>query len=40
LVKEAIPTLIKVIVENDKDEIVTDVAWALSYLSDAAKENI
>ena len=40
LVKRAIPSLIKVITENDSEEIITDISWALSYLSDGAKENI
>ena len=40
MVKRAIPTMIKVIVENDKEEIITDVCWALSYLSDGAKEKV
>jgi importin subunit alpha-6/7 len=39
-VKGAIPTLIKVLVENDKEDIITDVCWALSYLSDGAKERV
>ena len=38
--KGAIPTLIKVLVENDKEDIITDVCWALSYLSDGAKERV
>lgn len=38
--KRAIPSLIKVITENDSEEIITDISWALSYLSDGAKENI
>lgn len=40
LVKRAIPSLIKVITENDSEEIITDISWALSYLSDGAKESI
>jgi len=40
LVRRAIPTLIKVLVENDKDEIITDICWALSYISDGAKDRI
>jgi hypothetical protein len=40
LVKRAIPSLIKVITENDSEEIITDISWALSYLSDGARENI
>lgn len=40
LVKRAIPTLIKVLVENDKEDIITDICWALSYLSDGVKERI
>ena len=40
LVRHAIPTLIKVLVENDKEDIITDICWALSYLSDGAKDRI
>jgi importin subunit alpha-1 len=40
LVRRAVPTLIKVLVENDKEDIITDICWALSYLSDGAKERI
>ena len=40
LVRRAIPTLIKVLVENDKEDIITDICWALSYLSDGVKERI
>lgn len=40
LVRDAIPTLIKVLVENDKEDIITDICWALSYLSDGAKDRI
>jgi importin subunit alpha-1 len=39
-VKRAIPSLIKVLVENDKEDIITDTCWALSYLSDGNKERI
>lgn len=38
--RRAVPTLIKVLVENDKEDIITDICWALSYLSDGAKERI
>jgi len=37
LIRKSIPTLINVLVQNDKDDIITDVCWALSYLSDSAK---
>ena len=40
LVRRAIPTLVKVLVENDKEDIITDICWALSYLSDGAKERV
>lgn len=40
LVKRAIPSLIKVLVENEKEDIITDICWALSYLSDGNKERI
>jgi len=40
LVRRAIPCLIKVLVENDKEDIITDICWALSYLSDGERERI
>ena len=32
--KRSIPSLTKVLIENDSDEILTDIAWAFSYASD------
>ena len=32
--KRSIPSLTKVLIENDADEILTDIAWAFSYASD------
>ena len=32
--------MIKVLVENEKEDIITDICWALSYLSDSAKDRI
>jgi len=32
--KRAIPSLTRVLIENDSDEILTDIAWAFSYASD------
>jgi len=29
LIRKSIPTLINVLVQNDKDDIITDVCWAL-----------
>ena len=40
LVRRAIPSLIKVLIENDKEDIITDICWGLSYLSDGVKERI
>jgi len=40
MVKKAVPTLIKILVENDKEDIITDVCWALSYLSDGGKDRL
>lgn len=40
LVQRAIPSLIKVLIENDKEDIITDICWALSYLSDGNKDRI
>ena len=38
--QRAVPTLIKVIIENDNPDIIADICWALSYLSDGAKKKI
>jgi len=40
LVKVAIPSIVKSLVQNETEEIITDTSWALSYLSDGAKERI
>lgn len=40
MVRNAIPALSKVLIENDKEDIITDICWALSYLSDGAKERV
>lgn len=32
--------MIKILINNDKEEMITDICWALSYLSDGAKERI
>ena len=32
--KRSIPSLTKVLIENDSEEILTDIAWAFSYASD------
>jgi hypothetical protein len=40
LIRKAIPILIKVLVENNLEEIMVDICWALSYLADGAKEKI
>lgn len=37
LVRRAIPSFAKVVIENNSEEILTDICWALSYLSDSAK---
>lgn len=39
-VRRAIPSLAKVLVENDNDDILIDVCWAMSYLSDGGDERI
>lgn len=36
----AIPTLVKVMIENDVEDILTDVCWALSYLTDGGEDRI
>lgn len=39
-VERAIPSLAKVLIENDLDDILTDVCWAISYLSDGGEERV
>ena len=39
-VERAIPSLAKVLVENDLEDILIDVCWAMSYLSDGGEERI
>jgi hypothetical protein len=39
-VKRAIPSLAKVLVENDNEDILVDVCWAMSYLSDGGEDRI
>lgn len=39
-VRRAITSLAKVLVENDNDDILIDVCWAMSYLSDGGDERI
>ncbi len=40
LVKNAIPTLAKVIKDEVDSEVLTDAAWAISYLSDGDEARI
>jgi importin subunit alpha-1 len=39
-VKRAIGSLAKVLIENDVDDILIDVCWAMSYLSDGGEDRI
>jgi hypothetical protein len=39
-VARAIPSLAKVLIENDVEDILIDVCWAISYLSDGGEERI
>ena len=39
-VKRAVPSLAKVLIENDVEDILIDVCWAVSYLSDGGEERI
>lgn len=39
-IERAIPSLSKVLVENQSEEILTDICWALSYISDGGQERI
>lgn len=40
LIKRGIPSLAKVLIENDQEEILTDICWALSYISDGGVDRI
>jgi importin subunit alpha-1 len=40
MVERAIPSLCKVLIENDVDDILIDVCWAMSYLSDGGEDRI
>jgi importin subunit alpha-6/7 len=40
LIERAIPALVKVLIENDNVEILIDVCWALSYLSDSGEDRV
>lgn len=33
-IKRAIPTFAKVLIENDSTEILNDICWTLSYITD------
>jgi hypothetical protein len=35
-----VSSLAKVLIENDMDDILVDVCWAISYLSDGGEERI
>jgi importin subunit alpha-1 len=39
-IQKAIKALGKTLVQNNKEEILTDVCWALSYISDGGEDNI
>ena len=39
-IKNAIPALAKVMIENDSSEILTDICWAFSYITDGGQECI
>ena len=32
--------MVKVLIENDKEDTITDVCWALSYISDGERDRI
>jgi len=40
LIERAIPSLVKVLVENQSEDIIVDVCWALSYTSDGGEKHI
>jgi len=39
-IRRGIPSLAKVLIENDNEDILIDVCWAMSYLSDGGDERI
>ena len=39
-VQRAVPSLAKVLIENDIEDILIDVCWAMSYLSDGGDQRI
>lgn len=39
-IERAIPSLVKVLVENHTEDIIVDVCWALSYTSDGGEKHI
>ncbi len=39
-IKRAIPSLAKVLIENDNEDVLIDVCWAMSYLSDGGENRI
>ncbi len=40
LVMRCIPSLAQVLITHDAEEIITDICWAFSYISDGGKEHI
>jgi importin subunit alpha-1 len=40
LVKDALPALGKILLEHDSEEIITDILWAFSYVSDSTDQNM
>lgn len=39
-IKRSITSLCKVLVENDHEDILTDVCWSLSYISDGGEKKV
>lgn len=39
-IQSAIPTLVRVLINTDVEEILVDICWALSYISDAGVQRI
>ena len=39
-IEKAVPALAKVLLENGAEDILVDISWAFSYMSDSGEEQI